>query len=49
VDPATHEALEAYLRDISIPSASTGRIAPFDEQLRGLVYLVLASPGYQVA
>ena len=49
VEPATRDALEAYLREIRVPSRSTGRIAPFDEQLRGLVYLVLASPGYQVA
>jgi hypothetical protein len=39
----------AHLRELAIPRATTGRIAPFDEQLRSLVYLVLASPDYQVA
>ena len=49
VQAATGEAMIAHLRELAIPRATTGRIAPFDEQLRSLVYLVLASPDYQVA
>ena len=49
VQAATGDAMTAHLRDLAVPRAATGRIAPFDEQLRSLVYLVLASPDYQVA
>jgi uncharacterized protein (DUF1800 family) len=45
----TRALLLEHAENLRIPSRSTGRTVPEDERQRSLVYLILASPDYQLA
>jgi uncharacterized protein (DUF1800 family) len=45
----TRAALLKHAEDLRVPSAFSGRSVPADERQRSLVYLILASPDYQLA
>lgn len=49
VAAATRAALLRHAEDLRVPSAFSGRSVPVDERQRSLVYLILASPDYQLA
>jgi hypothetical protein len=48
ISDVTRQELLAHAESLQVPT-STGKSVPVDEQQRSLVYLILASPDYQLA
>jgi uncharacterized protein (DUF1800 family) len=49
ITDATRAALLEHAEELRIPSRTTGRTVPFEERVRSVVYLILASPDHQLA